>query len=743
MIRFHRALALLVAGVLAWTTPPAAQQSPEARALQEAIDLVESKGDHTAALKRLELAVQSGDRHIAGRASWYMAQVLERIDVRRAIAHYERVVADFSDQADVASAARSRLAVLAGPAPRASMKPPQHPVDRQLVADDAFRVEQVSADGRTAVGRTSSGDLAVRDLTTHATRTVLRGSGWLWPAISMDGRRIAYATSAPGPAPRRITLHVIDTSSSDEPRTLVDLSRGPTLLPQAWSPDGSEILVMRGSAPNGDPTAPGAMQAAWVSVADGTIRTIRTFEPWQNPNGFALSHDGAWIAYDDVPAPGTQIEHHIFVMDRTGRQPTAVVTLAGANVEPKWSAQGSHLIFLGVRDGSGSLWAVPVRQGAAAGEPVRVRSGFTRGLKIVSTSGSLFYRRQSGSDFETIIADRTASGVSVAQSFAGGSPAISPDGRQVAFLRYLDPRDGALRRRFELTVRSLETGHEQAYSHQGLDRLSPIQWCHDSRCLVMAGTVPSGDGRQQAWLLRLDVRLGTFVQIAPLELQGFKRSNAAALAPDGRTIYLTARRSGRASVTDLIAIDPASGTLRTISELPDGGVPSIAEIDPQLAVSPDGQQLLLQAVTQMGGRQGLQEQLYVINVDGSRFRLLHGPVASRGGRPQWAPDGTAMMIAAGESGSTRVLRVPLDGSPATVESIDVANLTGSAKVASIQPATLRSLTSSLDGRRMAFEVTTAARVELWAIDEVLKLIDGPSKTLISLPTFRSDTSRSR
>jgi hypothetical protein len=112
-------------------------------------------------------------------------------------------------------------------------------------------------------------------------------------------------------------------------------------------------------------------------------------------------------------------------MDRTGQRATALVTLAGSNIEPTWTADGRHLLFLGIRSGSAGLWTMPVRGGAPAGEPVRLRQGFTRGLKVVSTKGSLYYRRQAGNDFETVVVERTPHGVTVLQSFSGSRPALS------------------------------------------------------------------------------------------------------------------------------------------------------------------------------------------------------------------------------------------------------------------------------------------------------------------------------
>jgi dipeptidyl aminopeptidase/acylaminoacyl peptidase len=141
-------------------------------------------------------------------------------------------------------------------------------------------------------------------------------------------------------------------------------------------------------------------------------------------------------------------------------------------------------------------------------------------------------------------------------------------------------------------------------------------------------------------------------------------------------------------------------------------------------VSSDGTKLAIQVVSRPPGDERFpapEERLYVIDTDGSDFRQLYGPVPVQGGRPQWTPDGDAIVMPIVESGSTRTMRVPLDGSPAAFDGFDFASLSESSVLPRIQAGTGRSLTISLDGRRMAFEVTTAPQVELWALDNVLEL----------------------
>ncbi len=73
-------------------------------------------------------------------------------------------------------------------------------------------------------------------------------------------------------------------------------------------------------------TAP--MSVAWVSVADGTIRTVKTLEPWREPlrefpagesSGPRLSPDGGSIAYSAMAREGSS-NRYVYVIDANGQQ---------------------------------------------------------------------------------------------------------------------------------------------------------------------------------------------------------------------------------------------------------------------------------------------------------------------------------------------------------------------------------------------------------------------------------------
>src|SRR3989304_6100882 len=86
-----------------------AGQSADARKLQQAIDLIESKSDVKAATPLLEALAKSRDRAVAGRAGLWLARLEEPVDATKARTRYEGLVRDFAGITAIAAEARAGL----------------------------------------------------------------------------------------------------------------------------------------------------------------------------------------------------------------------------------------------------------------------------------------------------------------------------------------------------------------------------------------------------------------------------------------------------------------------------------------------------------------------------------------------------------------------------------------------------------------------------------------------------------
>ena len=148
MNRFSSSIGVLTALAIALGVTLVASDRVREQKLQQAIDLVESKGDLANATPLFEEVAKSDDRTLAGRALLYLAQAQERHGHKDAVVTYRRLQKEFAADPAVASVARRRIAALA---PRPAQTGP-----RQLF-EDGLNILDVTADGRLAVGYQPTG----------------------------------------------------------------------------------------------------------------------------------------------------------------------------------------------------------------------------------------------------------------------------------------------------------------------------------------------------------------------------------------------------------------------------------------------------------------------------------------------------------------------------------------------------------------------------------------------------------
>jgi len=262
-----KVLTVFVLAAMAFGADTAREQK-----LQQAINLMESKGDASKAMPMLEDVARSSDRALAARALLYLGQAQERQGADKARATYERIVKEFGNQPEMVAAAQQRLVALGGSRTGTLAK-------RLLCADCGDSEADFSADGRwMAFTHWDSGDLAIRDMSTGQVKRLMAKTG-TWndsdafvetPVLSPDLRQIAYLWYMDGKQePDHIQLRVVPNELGGKARVLVDNSENTWYTLTAWSPDGKSVLAIISKKDKTD-------QLARVTVSDGSVRVLKS-----------------------------------------------------------------------------------------------------------------------------------------------------------------------------------------------------------------------------------------------------------------------------------------------------------------------------------------------------------------------------------------------------------------------------------------------------------------------------------
>jgi Tol biopolymer transport system component len=497
-----------------------AQDPSPSRLFQNAIHLMETRGDYPAALRLFEQIAKGSDRSLAARSLLYAGQCYEKLGKREAQNAYERLIRDFADQTTLVSAARARLTALT---PAGGSTAPRGIAAHRVLAEFS-PFGALSADGQRLSfpdWTTGEGQLAVMDLESKQMRTLTRNepldSGESYgSAHSPDGKQIAYACAN---AQGTLELRVVGLDGSG-PRVLYrnpDLWR---LEVQEWSSDGRYILcnfALRA----------GRSQIALVSAADGAAQILKTFDS-PRPGKSSLAPDGRYVAYD--------LGGDVFLLAVRGTQEAVLVEHPANDFNPIWTPDGSRILFTSDRTGTFGIWVLSVVDGKPQGAPELLRADMGKTWPArFARGGTYFYGVQTTmQDVYVAELDPDTGKVTVPASQASRRlvgantwPDWSPDGKLLAFVTDNSPGTQNLP---VLSILSLESG-KQDELHPRMTTLSRLRWSPDGHSILASGRDEKGGGG----LYRIDAQTG---DVSPIVQSGGRRFPwESAWSPDGRTIY--------------------------------------------------------------------------------------------------------------------------------------------------------------------------------------------------------------
>lgn len=325
-------------------------------------------------------------------------------------------------------------------------------------------------------------------------------------------------------------------------------------------------------------------------------------------------------------------------------QPVPLTTYQGSEVWPSFSPDGNQVVFTwnGEREDNADIYVKLV----GPGEPLRL-----------TTDPAL----ESGAKW-------------------------SPDGKTIAFFRFLDDRTVAVLLISPLGGRETRLGQFHTRRYIG-GNLASLCWSADSRFLILSASEKPGEPNA---LLRVDVatRAVTTLATLPVPADGYA---GPTLSPDGRT--LAALRIVSGNVVELFSVSPDIEIVGS-RLLPDAGV-NVGSLD----WSPDGQDLVFS---------------HALNNPLPLYRI---PVA--GGTPKplgWTGAGAMGPAVGRASGKLSFTRVVRDVNLYRV------TLAGPGRALAdrqrLAPSSFREVFPQLspDGRRLAFFSNRLGTIQIWTAD---------------------------
>lgn len=331
----------------------------------------------------------------------------------------------------------------------------------------------LSPDGRRlayaerAATAAPSAAIFVRDLDTgQTTRISAADVHDRFPVWSPDGARLAFARLLPG-----CTVIVRDLADGrDQPVAECPNHAEPRM---AWTADGRSLVTSASGS---------ALAHGWrlvrLDVATGAMRPLTT------PSGTirgdhspSLSPDGTRIAFIRGLSGGVS---DLYVVPIAGGEPQRVTHDAADLTGVDWTADGRALIYASDRAGGYSLWRVPVSGG---GEPVLIAGGAARMKHPVSdrTGRRIVYENW---NYEINLwrvpldGDAAPAAPLVAASDLWHlQPQLSPDGSRLAFV---STASGS----HQLWIAASDGSGRRQLTHHARGLVSTPRWSPDGRRLV-------------------------------------------------------------------------------------------------------------------------------------------------------------------------------------------------------------------------------------------------------------------
>jgi Tol biopolymer transport system component len=354
----------------------------------------------------------------------------------------------------------------------------------------------------------------------------------------------------------------------------------------------------------------------------------------------SFSPDGSQVAFEWTGEKGDHLDIYVKLVE--GGTPLRLTANPEPAASPAWSPDGRQIAFLR----AGGVYSISPLGGPErklTGAPVASLAWMPDGQSLLVSSAKS--PREPHSILELSLRTGEMRPVTSPPPPANPGdgdygPAVSPDGRTLAFLRwlgaegdiYLQPLAGGPARR--LTKRSQQLGG--------------LVWASNREILFYSTAGVSGS----MWRMMVD---GSSEQQPVAGVLDGAREPAISHPPNGPVRLAYTRFVGDSNIWCMAIAPDAHGGVRAVRQPASIIASTRTDVSPRF--SPDGKRIVFAS-----DRDGYLE-IWVAASDGSGPAQLTTLKSSRSGSPRWSPDGTEIVFDSLASGSSDIWMVGSEGGP--------------------------------------------------------------------------------